>query len=150
MNWEALGAISELCGAVAVVATLVYLSVQVRQNSRLIEAGLAESHVVAANELPRILASEPGAGDIFWEGLETSRESLETEQQRRFDPMIFLFTSSAYQAFRQGDNAGLARADWILGFVGFREWWTEYQSTYPDDFREYIASKLPLPKRTAE
>lgn len=142
MNWEALGAIAELCGAVAVVATLVYLAVQVRQNSRLIEASLAESHVAAANELPRLLVAEPGAADIFWEGLETNRENLPQEQQRRFDPMIFLYTMSAYQAFRQGDTAGLARADWIMNFVGFRHWWAEYSSTYPDDFQRYIASKL--------
>ena len=30
MNWEDVGALSELIGAVAVVATLVYLAIQVR------------------------------------------------------------------------------------------------------------------------
>ena len=34
MNWDALGAIAELLGAVAVFATLAYLTVQVRQNSK--------------------------------------------------------------------------------------------------------------------
>jgi len=34
MNWEALGAIGEIVGAVAVVVTLVYLAVQIRQNTR--------------------------------------------------------------------------------------------------------------------
>ena len=33
MNWEALGAIGEIVGAVAVIATLAYLAVQIRQNS---------------------------------------------------------------------------------------------------------------------
>ncbi len=37
MNWEAIGAIGEMAGAVAVVLTLIYLSVQVRQNSLLQE-----------------------------------------------------------------------------------------------------------------
>ena len=32
MNWEALGAIGEVLGAVAVIATLGYLAVQIRQN----------------------------------------------------------------------------------------------------------------------
>ena len=31
MNWDALGAIAELVGAVAVVSTLIYLSIQTRQ-----------------------------------------------------------------------------------------------------------------------
>ena len=30
MNWEALGAIGELAGAIGVVGTLVYLTVQIR------------------------------------------------------------------------------------------------------------------------
>ncbi len=34
MNWEALSAIAELVGSVAVVVTLIYLSVQIRQNTK--------------------------------------------------------------------------------------------------------------------
>ncbi len=34
MNWEAIGAIGEIAGAFAVVATLFYLSRQIRQNAR--------------------------------------------------------------------------------------------------------------------
>jgi hypothetical protein len=33
MNWEAIGAIAELVGAGAVVLTLIYLSIQLRQNT---------------------------------------------------------------------------------------------------------------------
>ena len=38
MNWEAIGAIGELCGAAGVIVTLVYLSTQIRQNSRALMA----------------------------------------------------------------------------------------------------------------
>jgi hypothetical protein len=34
MNWDALGAIAEVMGALAVLATLIYLSVQIRQIAR--------------------------------------------------------------------------------------------------------------------
>ena len=34
MNWEALGAISELLAAVAVFITLIYLAIQVRENNK--------------------------------------------------------------------------------------------------------------------
>jgi len=36
MNWDALSAIGELLGATGVVVTLIYLSVQIRQNTRAI------------------------------------------------------------------------------------------------------------------
>ena len=47
MNWEALGALSELIGAIAVVLTLIYLAVQIRQNTRAIRLGT--NHAVSAN-----------------------------------------------------------------------------------------------------
>ena len=37
MDWEAVGAVGEIVGAVAVVATLAYLAVQVRQNTRMMQ-----------------------------------------------------------------------------------------------------------------
>ncbi len=37
MNWDALGAVAELLGAIAVFLTLAYLTVQVRQNSKALE-----------------------------------------------------------------------------------------------------------------
>ena len=34
MNWDALGSIGEIVGAIAVVSTLAYLSVQIRQGTK--------------------------------------------------------------------------------------------------------------------
>ncbi|TXS90188.1 hypothetical protein FV139_18155 [Parahaliea maris] len=142
MDWEAIGAIAEVFGAVAVIATLAYLGVQVRQSNRLIDSSLAESHANAANEIARLLASDSTAATIFWEGLETDRENIAIEDLRRFDPMIMLFTMSAYQAHRQNDNDALMRADWILQFLGFKQWWRQYRNTYNQEFQNYIDSRL--------
>jgi hypothetical protein len=43
MNWEAIGAIGEAVGAVAVVASLVYLAVQIRQNTKSVQAATFQS-----------------------------------------------------------------------------------------------------------
>jgi hypothetical protein len=34
MNWDAIGAIAELLGAVGVIASLIYLAMQLKQNTR--------------------------------------------------------------------------------------------------------------------
>jgi hypothetical protein len=34
MNWEAIGAVGEIVGAIAVVVTVGYLAFQIRQNTR--------------------------------------------------------------------------------------------------------------------
>ena len=43
MNWEAIGAIGEVLGAVGVIASLIYLAIQVRQNTRSVEAATYQS-----------------------------------------------------------------------------------------------------------
>lgn len=37
LNWDAVAAIGQIIGALAVVATLFYLAVQIRQNSQIVE-----------------------------------------------------------------------------------------------------------------
>ena len=43
MNWEAIGAIGEITGALAVVVTLVYLSFQLRHNTYATRASTAQA-----------------------------------------------------------------------------------------------------------
>ena len=43
MNWEAIGAIGEIVGGAGVIATLIYLAVQIRQNTRSVEAATYQS-----------------------------------------------------------------------------------------------------------
>jgi hypothetical protein len=43
MNWDAIGAIGETLGAIAVVVSLIYLAAQIRQNSRTVEGASTQS-----------------------------------------------------------------------------------------------------------
>ena len=49
MNWNAVGALAETLGVLGVIATLVYLSVQIRQNSRLLRASSSAVTTSGAN-----------------------------------------------------------------------------------------------------
>jgi hypothetical protein len=44
MNWDAIGAIAETLSAIAVVATLIYLALQIRQNTQVI--GSSTRHAI--------------------------------------------------------------------------------------------------------
>ena len=43
MNWEAVGAVAELLGAIGVIASLFYLASQIRRNSESVEAATARA-----------------------------------------------------------------------------------------------------------
>jgi hypothetical protein len=43
MNWEAIGAIGEVLGAIGVICTLLYLTVQIRQNTRALQGATLDA-----------------------------------------------------------------------------------------------------------
>ena len=53
MNWEAIGALGEVLGAVTVVATIFYLARQIRQNTRAQSIAIFESAMSGYNEAVR-------------------------------------------------------------------------------------------------
>ena len=76
MNWEAIGALAELAGATGVVLTLVYLSVQLRQNTRAIqgsEVAYRSNLEMATNarffDLRRDVYADPELASIWSRGL---------------------------------------------------------------------------------
>jgi hypothetical protein len=45
VNWEALGAIANLLAAIGVIATLIYLSIQIRQNTKAVRSSSIQNLV---------------------------------------------------------------------------------------------------------
>jgi hypothetical protein len=63
-NFEALGNLGDFIGGIAVVATLIYLAVQVRQNTAALRTASRQAIVAGMREHVR-LALEPGADTFF-------------------------------------------------------------------------------------
>jgi hypothetical protein len=61
MNWEAIGAVGEIIGAMAVVLSLIYLAIQVRQNSTMARAESRLRLVATWREFTDSLES----GDVY-------------------------------------------------------------------------------------
>jgi hypothetical protein len=74
MNWDALGAIGEVVGAIAVVVSLLYLAVQIRAQNR--ESQVAAAHeILAAFRGMQIPLQDPGLAEL-WEKAVMDFESL--------------------------------------------------------------------------
>lgn len=83
MNWDALGAIGEIIGAAAVFATLVYLAVQIRQNTGAVRAAVLNSSVVAVTDIRAKLFGDPNLTDIYIRGLDDP-DGLNVVDKARF------------------------------------------------------------------
>jgi hypothetical protein len=131
VGWDALGAIAELIGAVAVVASLVYLARQIRQNSHFVEqsaaATRAQAAVVSAGHGAaafRALASDAELTRIWFTGIAAAGELTENEL-RRFDLLLMA------QIIEIDANYDLARAGvlapeiWAI-WDGILERWAQH------------------------
>ncbi len=122
MNWDALGAIAELAGAIGVIASLVYVATQIRHNTR---ASAVESKLVTTGMLTGfvdMLITDPELNDIFMRG-RTSTESLSKEEHQRFSNMVmktFWFCSAAHFQLRTGT---LTEEDWFE-IKAILDYWT--------------------------
>ena len=80
MNWEALGAIGEILGAVTVLITLAYLAAQVRQNIYSVSASIYEAAMSSLNEVNSFVGinAEPSSivrrGNVDPESLTQGRD----------------------------------------------------------------------------
>ena len=104
MNWEAISAIGEVAGALVVAITLVFLVVQVRQNSQAINATITHGNIAGFNELNALLAANPQLAEILDRGSTDPSRLTATEAYsyawivRSFLNLFF----NLYDQFRQG------------------------------------------------
>jgi len=65
MNWEAIGAIGEIVGAMAVVASLVYLATQIRQSTKVARSATRNAIAESAQRLGQDFIDDTGMAEIF-------------------------------------------------------------------------------------
>ena len=64
MDWNAVGAVGEILGAIAVFVTLIYLATQIRQNSKSLKAQTRSEITSNTNFLLQALMDDP-IGEVF-------------------------------------------------------------------------------------
>lgn len=152
MNWDALGAVGEIIGAVGVIVSLLYLASQVRSNSRQLRHSSAQAVLEKLNSLIGQLAFTPGAGDVWSRGL-SGLEALENDEEIvRFSSMM-LQAFWAYEEVLHYRQVGLIE-DWawthskapvehFMRTPGFQQWWRLRKDWFSRDFQAHIDAQMP-------
>jgi len=84
MNWDAVGALAEIIGALGVLVTLIYLATQIRDNTRSLQAASLQSVLEGPRDryfLP--MAQSDDMADIYARGL-SPLDLLDARGKRRF------------------------------------------------------------------
>jgi len=90
VNWNAFGAIGEVVGALAVVVSLVYVSVQVRAGRRALQTNTRDSVFKQFQEFNYVLMSDPNLADVFQRGT-ANLDSLDGVEKARFVNTMYSF-----------------------------------------------------------
>ena len=155
MNWDAIGAIGEIIGAIAVVATLFYLAVQVRETRKeaKLAAAQAQRSAVQANRELRInmFLSERDSPYIPAIRIKADAgQDLTEEEKLRLARHVSAMWAYTYSEWVQID-LGLAGEyatkfdGWVnvlFGYPYVMDWWDAYARTvYPAKFIDFVEQK---------
>lgn len=150
MNWEAIGAIGELLGALGVVASLLFVGVQLLHNTKALRLnGTSYLLEQMANKL-EAQASDENISALMFKGL-PNPESLEGLDYHRFtlmaNSLVLYFANSHYQ-FREG---AIDDETWesirsqmtnVMNSPGMLDYWTKRGGNFPLAFRQFVDGEV--------
>ena len=151
MNWEVVSAVAEAVGAAGVIASLIYLAIQVRASTRAseVESKLASSRMYT--DFIAMLVKSPELNDLFLKGRKDI-ELLDHDEYLRFSNLAMIAFSFFSAAYFQYNKRTLSDADWyelraivrywLIG-QGSRDWWGKIgHMSFDKPFRDFIESEM--------
>jgi len=143
MSIQEWAAIAEIVGAVAVVASLIYLAVQIRQNTRGLSMSLKstelaafERNVEAGNRIREIFILNPEVSELFARG-KSSYTDLSSSDKIRFGMLL----SNVFSAFQGAYIRQLTYGNDPENFVGSERLLDSYIRC--NGVRDWLSSNSP-------
>ena len=112
MNWEAIGAVGEILGAVTVVATIFYLSLQIRQNTRSQSIAIFESAMSGYNEIDYFIFGDVERASIIRRA-NVDFDSLNEDEIVVWNGMTRVYSNQLYKLFRLYEQGVFPESEWI-------------------------------------
>jgi len=151
MNWDAIGAVAELVGALGVIASLIYLAVQIRQNTRSSRAATFQSTSSEVSHLYRTLASDSELARIFRIGL-LEPQALDEDEFSRFGALLISALKGYENIFVQYHQGTVDDQTWeawrrsilsMLELPGAAFFWELRGGVFREDFQHLVKQLAP-------
>jgi hypothetical protein len=149
LDWNAVGAIGEMLGGSAVVVSLIYLSFQVRQNTRALRASSTDTAVASLRDWMRPLILDSETARLFRTGVEGEWINFSPDDRARFLHLLFgylkTFENFHYQ-YLQGTLEQELWEGWyniLSAYVmspGVQAYWPARRNAFSPRFRELVES----------
>ena len=133
MTLEDLGNLGEFIGGLAVIATLIYLAVQIRQNSKLLRASVEQTTRSDSTAILNLMAASTENASVYHRGL-TDSAVMSPEERTHFYLLLaanFYHFQQAYAAHQDGIqseetwNTQWQALQFYASQPGVRTWWKQ-------------------------
>lgn len=155
---DELGNLGDFIGGIAVLVTLVYLAIQIRQNTAQVKIGseIARTDTYARSvesfsEFRSLLISDSEMADIYLRGCRDMGSLIPAERlrfylilQQIFHTVQAALANTTATGTQLENPAHFFNLDVMLKQPGIRDWWVSEQSRYEEAFVALVNSQLEL------
>ena len=148
MNWEAISTIAEIVGAGGVIASLIYLAVQIRQSTKVSRAEMTKDLYLAS----RTAIMDIAANDTL-ASISTDIRQFENEDLMRRN-MFYQSFFRLYELQFNLKNQGLLDDDIARSYaliiqmwaktIYFSDYWQRHRGEFNEAFAAYVDEQIQL------
>jgi hypothetical protein len=138
MNWDAIGAVAELLGALGVITSLIYLAFQIRRNTRTQKRANVGDIATELATMARCTATNPELASLLLQG-HSDIGSLNSVERYRFDSFFYAFIANFERALIDAQSGDYPEEQLVplraaiagfLGTDGGRAWWEQTRTWF--------------------
>lgn len=146
MTLEQYAYIAEIIAAIAVIGSIIYVGIQINQNTRATEENAAQAFVNAHNDYVGLINSSSELPDVLYRGAKglSELEGSDAIRFMAFHDQAFIALQAAYLQWRAKTLDERLWHSYRQSFVdlliqpGQQEWWQLRRHRYVDEFQAYV------------
>jgi hypothetical protein len=150
VNWESIGALSQLVAAIGLIPSVAYLAIQVRAQNKAHHRASLDMLTTQWGALIQTVNESDDFGRIYLDGL-ASFDAMEPVPRIRFGAYllrVFRYWEAMFFHFEDGTlhpsswTALQAQMGDIIAYPGVQEWWLTRRHWYTDEFRGVVEAVI--------
>ncbi|MBI2800102.1 MAG: hypothetical protein HYX63_07405 [Gammaproteobacteria bacterium] len=148
---EELGYLGSFINALAMVGSVIYLALQVRQSNRLAKLSAIDALRDATNQFREVLLSSDNV-EVWLKGIQHYNELSDAERYRWDELALYLWdsTQATYlRAVHLGERFAVSRVGYTVRYasrgVTFKTWWAPRRERFHPDFVRFVEDNLGKP-----
>ena len=150
MTLDQIANIAEISAAALVIVSLIYVAIQIKQNTKATQLSTSQAFIDAHGEVVLRIAVDKEFRDIYWRGLKglSNLHGSETAAFAVWTNHAFRVWESFYYQWQEGVFDDRLWAGFkvqlcdFFGYPGTREIWSARNHLFSEEFRELVDNEV--------